>query len=194
MVPFMQEIENQNATLPVAKLMFSQLLGSVYRIANEYGIADDLNSFYDNYKKLNELETLSGIRTFFEELFAHLIELKNKKQSSFVDQLVGQAKSIMAKQFANHSLTVADIARQLSITPNYLSRIFHEKTGVTCVEYLTSIRLEEAKRLLVHSSLKSYEIAEKIGYRNAHYFSVLFKKHTGYAPSEYRKLHGVTSR
>ena len=54
------------------------------------------------------------------------------------------------------------------------------------VDYLTGIRIAAAKELLRRSSVKSYEIALKVGYNNPNYFSALFKKHAGMTPKQYR--------
>jgi two-component system response regulator YesN len=59
-------------------------------------------------------------------------------------------------------------------------------TGQTFVEYVTRIRVEKAMELLKYTNLKTYEIANKTGYRDPHYFSLTFKKNAGVSPTEYR--------
>jgi len=61
---------------------------------------------------------------------------------------------------------------------------------MTFVEYLTRVRIERARELLASQDLRSYEIAEQVGFRDAHYFSLTFKKQTGYSPTEYREMQG----
>lgn len=70
---------------------------------------------------------------------------------------------------------------------SYLSRAFKKKYHVNFSEYLKDIRIGHAKRLLETSSRKTYEIADQIGYDDAHYFSQVFKKKTGMSPLEYRQ-------
>ncbi len=90
----------------------------------------------------------------------------------------------------NYSLDIgiAQIAYKLSLTPNYLSYLFHKHTGTTFVKYLKKIRLLKAKELLMQSDSKVNDVARKVGYYNPQYFSKLFKKECGCYPSEYNKL------
>ena len=121
---------------------------------------------------------------------------ENQKMKSFLDleithgpiakTIINDAKKLIDENYKNPEISVGEIARKLSITPSYLSRIFRNEMGMTCVEYLTSRRINAAKKLLRHSSVKSYEIAGMVGYNNPHYFSTLFKKSTGLSPREYK--------
>ena len=69
----------------------------------------------------------------------------------------------------------------------YKRQIFKEATGRTFTEVLTGVRMERAKQLLRKTSLKNYEIAEKVGFSDPHYFSIAFKKMTGKTPKEYAR-------
>ncbi len=67
------------------------------------------------------------------------------------------------------------------------SSIFKEATGKTFTEVLIDVRIQNAERLLRQTSLKNYEIAEKVGFSDPHYFSQVFKKMTGKTPKEYAR-------
>ena len=69
----------------------------------------------------------------------------------------------------------------------YFSELFKKELGVGFAEYLTRLRIEEAKRLLARGSLRVYEVAQQVGYRNANYFSRLFHKHTGRKATDYER-------
>ncbi|MDG4850740.1 helix-turn-helix domain-containing protein, partial [Peribacillus frigoritolerans] len=84
-------------------------------------------------------------------------------------------------------LTLDEIASSVHLSPYYLIRIFKEKEGLSPIQYLIKIRLEEAKRLLTTSNLSIQEIASNVGYSNPNYFNIVFKKFTGYSPGKYRK-------
>lgn len=80
------------------------------------------------------------------------------------------------------------ISSLYGITPNYLSKIFHQKEGLRFMDHLTLVRISHAKRLLTASPCLSVnEVAEQIGYRGTRHFSKVFQKLTGQTPSEYRK-------
>ncbi|MNN62848.1 HTH-type transcriptional regulator YesS [compost metagenome] len=72
------------------------------------------------------------------------------------------------------------------MTPNYISLIFKKETGETLTDYITRIRINKAKELLLTTDLKVMEISELVGYENPHYFSTVFKKTVGVHPLKYR--------
>lgn len=81
---------------------------------------------------------------------------------------------------------IAQIAEQLNITPNYLSFIFHKKTGSTYMKHLTSVRMLKARELLSNPNAQVQLVAEKVGYFSTRHFTKLFKEYFGYYPSECR--------
>lgn len=81
-------------------------------------------------------------------------------------------------------ITLNSISEQVYLNPAYLSVMFKKKTGRSIIEYLTEVRMEEAKKLLVQTDLKMYQIAERVGYNDAAYFSNSFKKYQSMTPQE----------
>ena len=79
------------------------------------------------------------------------------------------------------------MARKVYISPYYLSHLFREELNITFLEYLTMVRMEEAKKLLKDTSLSIVAIASQVGYEDASYFSKVFKKYVGISPAQYRK-------
>ncbi|WP_151734933.1 helix-turn-helix transcriptional regulator ['Paenibacillus yunnanensis' Narsing Rao et al. 2020] len=86
-----------------------------------------------------------------------------------------------------HELSLSLLAEQFYVSPYYLSRFFKEATGFTFVEYLNSVRIKEAKKLLESSALKVHQIAAKVGFGSVTHFGRVFKEVTGHAPLFYRK-------
>ncbi len=84
------------------------------------------------------------------------------------------------------SLNLSDVAEHVSLSPEYLSRLFKEETGVKFVVYLNNLRLKHALYLLETTNLKVYEVAEQVGYSNLSYFSTVFKKNFGQNPFDYK--------
>ncbi|AFC29185.1 AraC family transcriptional regulator [Paenibacillus mucilaginosus 3016] len=79
------------------------------------------------------------------------------------------------------------LADTFYVSPYYLSRFFKEATGFTFVEYVNSVRIKEAKKLLERSTLKVNLIAKKVGFGSITHFGRVFKAVTGHAPLYYRK-------
>jgi len=81
-------------------------------------------------------------------------------------------------------ITLADLAEQAYISRSYISNIFKKATGETFNHYLTKVRMEKARSLILGGNHLVYEVAEKVGYRNLPYFSTLFRKYIGVNPSD----------
>lgn len=97
------------------------------------------------------------------------------------------ATDYIEKNYADHQLNLNSVCSYLNISPSRFSSIFKTVTGTTFLEKLSGIRMGKAKELLEYTDLKNYEIADKVGFNDPHYFSVAFKKITGKSPTEYAK-------
>lgn len=84
-------------------------------------------------------------------------------------------------------LTVRELAGQFSINPNYFSTLFKQVTGQGFVEYVNTIKIEEACRMLKQYDIRVTQISESLGFENAQYFFKLFRKVKGTTPLTYRK-------
>lgn len=85
-------------------------------------------------------------------------------------------------------LSLPFVAERFFISPYHLARIFKETTGFTFIEYLNSVRIKEAQRLLCESKSKVVDIAEKVGFGSIAHFGRVFKEVTGTSPLHYRKI------
>ena len=91
------------------------------------------------------------------------------------------------RQHYNENISLNMLAEQFYMHPNYLSRLFKEKTGENFVEYLTEVRMQKAQELLRDSEYKIIEICGMVGYDNPRSFSKAFKHFTGMTPRECRE-------
>lgn len=85
------------------------------------------------------------------------------------------------------TVTVADMAAQLAVSERTLRNLYYRYTGESPLQVLQSMRMKEAKHLLVSSSYTVSEISERLGYKSSFYFSRLFKSVHNVSPTEYRK-------
>lgn len=97
------------------------------------------------------------------------------------------------KQFVNRNLSNPDldrkmIANEVHMNPDYMSHLFSTRTGSSLSGYVTDIRMDEAKRLLVSSRLSLSEISERTGFSNTSYFHRQFRKAVGMTPLQYREI------
>ena len=105
-----------------------------------------------------------------------------KGSSDLMERLLGYINNN-----CQQPLQLEDIAKRFYLHPAYLSRMFKEKTGITFKEYLTRSRISKANELLRNRELKVAEIAQMVGYHDLHHFYDLYKRLTGYSPTEYRE-------
>lgn len=114
----------------------------------------------------------------FEQLF--------KSASGSMD-FVARARFHIEKNLLNN-MTLDDIAAEAFVSPCYLSRAFKKSTGSGFSSYITSRKINIARSLLQYSDLKVNTIALELSWQDANYFCRIFKKETGIAPSDYRRL------
>jgi two-component system response regulator YesN len=171
--PSKQEIAPRLAELVV-------LLGRIAKDYNATG-ADD-KDYLSEFLSIEDLGALkvwlkSRIRRISEEISA----IREKRFSS----IIVNAKEYIAGNYCK-DITLEDVSREVSISPNYFSKLFKDETGSNFIDYLTALRIEKAKKLLADRRYANKEICYQIGYSDPNYFSRLFKKVVGVTPTEYR--------
>lgn len=123
------------------------------------------------------------VRAYAQKMFE---ELTNYNSSAGQRQ-ASLAMDYIRNNYMDTELSLNSICSYLNISTSYFSTIFKDITGETFVEALTRTRMEKAKELLENTTLKNYEIAEKVGFSDPHYFGISFKKMTGKTPTEYAR-------
>lgn len=157
-------------------LRTSDLAGSMIYAQKDQLLTDiaEARTFADSMKMLEDYCHQAGE------------ELDNQKNAGGKRQAF-LAMNYMEKNYSDDEMNLNSICTYLCISPSRFSTIFKNATGETFMEALTRIRMQKAKELLENTDLKNYEIAEKVGFSDPHYFSIAFKKATGKTPKEYAK-------
>ena len=101
--------------------------------------------------------------------------------------IVGRAVAYIREHYAEPDLRLGGVSTACGISASRLSARFREELNTTVNEYVTFIRMENAKRLLLSGEYRVYEVAELVGYRNQAYFSTLFREQTGMKPNKYHE-------
>lgn len=174
-------------SLDSARWSFLQLFVALARAANTGGAAaGDLAACNLRYMRLlYDAATLAELRDTMFAAGEELIDLVSQVRNLRHYKLVERAKRHMAEHFAE-SVLLDDVASVVYLSPFYFSHVFKEQTGMTFIEYLTYLRVNEAKRLLRETLLPVGSIAAQVGYNDVNYFSRVFKKEVGQTPSQYR--------
>lgn len=100
--------------------------------------------------------------------------------------LISTIKCYIQEHLSDTDLNRQQIADEIHINPDYMSHLFHKKTGVSLVSYISEQRINTAKKLLATTMLSLQQIAERVGFSNSSYFHRQFKKTVGITPQQYR--------
>ncbi len=99
--------------------------------------------------------------------------------------IIRKALRIMENEYMNN-LSLASVAERVGVHPNYLSSLFSKHEGESFGNILLHLRMSKARDLMDVTSMKVYEIAERVGYRDFRWFSKLFRQVYGVTPMKYR--------
>ena len=91
------------------------------------------------------------------------------------------------QEHLSEEISLSVLAEEFHLNPQYISQLFKSEIGVGFLTYLTNMRLEKAKKLLVSTALSVAEIAEQCGYSDYRVFTKVFKKTEGITPSQFRR-------
>lgn len=133
-----------------------------------------------------EMKDYDELRVWFitkiQEASRNVALKKEKSSNTIISRAMEYIKNHYSKD-----ISLDDVSREVNISPYYFSKLFKDETGENFIEYVTSIRIERAKELLVNSDKSMKEICVEIGYGDANYFSRTFKKNVGVTPTEYKE-------
>ena len=127
-----------------------------------------------------------------EQVLSFALNFRDSKMTGKYGDVILKAKKYIEENYADQNTTLTTVAEAVCLSPNHFSTIFSQECKTTFIEYLTNVRMENAKRLMRETDMKGYDIAYECGFSDPHYFSYIFKKNTGLSPREY-KLSVTTS-
>lgn len=151
----------------------------------------DMKSIFDSdYNIIGVIQGFNNIsegREWFKKICLKVMEAISDIRTNSFNNLVEQAKEYILVHYAEIDLCVQQISDYLHLSTGYFSGLFKRETGTTCLNYIISTRISNAKRLLESTDMMIYQIAEAVGFGEPYYFSFCFKKKTGLSPRQYRK-------
>ena len=148
-------------------------------------ISDVFPESFNPYSVVNT-ETDEAQRRFIKlsyvKAFDYLIAHRDTRSS----QIAREAKKCMDDNYSNSEFNMNDLSKKLLVNQTYLRKMFKDEMGMTITEYLTKVRMDQAKTLILQEQFKLSAVSEMVGYSDAGYFSKCFKHHFGVSPSEYQ--------
>lgn len=150
----------------------------------EQTLAQLFDDFPDCYRSIYRQHTMEQIITWLNVFCDKLSRYFVERKSTHTNHTVNLVKRYISEHICDR-LSLNDIAFRFNITPNYLSQLFKKYNDSGFTEYVTCMKINEAKKMMADGSMKIYEISDKLGFESSFYFSKVFKKYEGISPKEY---------
>ena len=150
-----------------------------------------LDSFFGQdsggIKSIYQMRTTKEILSWMNRLAAGIDDTLAEKRITYKDRIIDSVKEYIRINITRR-LTLNEVSDVFGFTPNYLSQMFAKSGDIGFVEYVTAQKVAAAEKLLeADANIRIYELAERLGFESAFYFSTVFKKVKGCSPSEYRE-------
>ncbi|MDR3598582.1 response regulator [Clostridium sp.] len=171
------------------RIYLMEIMTSILKLVQTYNLDIDeiFGEGFNCYRHLEAFDSIDEVKKWITCKAIKVNDYIKKERINSSMLLIEKAKKYIKENYMDCDISVEKLCSELHVSPTYFSTIFKKETGESFVNYLTTIRLKEAIKLLNTTDDKTYIIAEKVGYPEANYFSYVFKKKFGVSPSKYRK-------
>lgn len=142
---------------------------------------------YDVSNEISKVDTLEDMERLLQYFVSKVILYIQSNKEKKSGQLVEDTKRYIEEHLCESNLSLKVMAKILYVNESYLSRVFKAEAGENITDYILRLRISKAMEYVNETKLKAYEISERIGFNDSHYFSLCFKKYTGKSINEYRK-------
>lgn len=169
----------------IVKQFSIEIIIRAFEILSEMDLPQSTGEKFDVYKSAERFNTIDELFSWvLEILFGILRTVRSRYEqySSGIEKALDYIKVHYCEDISLH-----DVAEKVFLSESYLSRSIKKTTGVTFVDYIVTLRMERAMGLLKKPNVKVSDVALQVGYSDYRYFSNLFKKYTGYSPSDILK-------
>lgn len=160
--------------------LYFDVLEQLTRILPEYSETENF------YSIISEIWSLSGKKAFFIQTLSGIQFLANFANTDNKSKLISVIDQVINQNFTNPQLSLTFISEAVGKTSAYISNFYKQETNRNINDVITRKRIEYAKKLLEETDLKTYHIAEEVGYADCSYFTKIFKKNVGVSPKQYR--------
>lgn len=172
------------------KIMALEMVSHAATVLSKYGknILDVVGE-KSYYEQLSSIETAADMRLFLKNIVNQIMQYTEGLHVKKGTALITNVQKYIHNNLSNPELSLRLIAKELYVNESYLSRVFKQEKQESLIEYITRNRIEKSLQLMDATDMKAYEIAEAVGIKDAHYFSICFKKYLGVTIKEYKSGH-----
>lgn len=141
----------------------------------------------DPITHITRLKNIDDMKKYVTDILETADSALNRMGNDNISPLIRSVLKYVNKNYKDSTINLNMIAANYNASPSYMSTKFKEQVGVNFIKYLNELRVKKAKKLLKDTSLKVYDVSNKVGYDDVRYFSRIFRKYTGYTPTGYQK-------
>lgn len=183
------EMKAAHASIEACFLHMQKVVLTLLNTIQDIAVADPEASLAWQMKLMDvyRFKTLDEVELWLKEIVRSVVAAIEGNRNLLTNLQIHKAVEYIEANYRNDRMSLQDLCRHVLMSTSYFSLVFKQHTGETFIEYLTGVRVRKAKELLRGTTLKFYEIAEQVGYKDPNYFSMLFKKNAGMTPKEYRE-------
>ncbi|MNJ37120.1 HTH-type transcriptional regulator YesS [compost metagenome] len=163
-----------------------RLLVVLINMITDAGFDDEELFGEDPFSKIPPIQTMDDLQSWLDLNCRRVIAFLSERRAGLSQRQMNEAIAYIHDHFSDPELSLAQVCQYVYLSTSYFSALFKQHAGCTFVEYVTRLRIDKAKELLTLTRLKSYDIAAKVGYVDPQYFSVIFKRMTGFTSKAYR--------
>lgn len=186
------DIEMTQLTVQDCHVYVLEILTSIMKVAKEFRL--ELDTIFGSneypFAEITKFNNLNEVKLWITGICIKLMNHISKGRQSSYNQLVDDAKAYISIHYHESDISINKVCKHLHISTGYFSSLFKKEVKMTFVNYVMQLRMDSAKDLLRTSDMKSFEIAEKVGFIDPNYFSFCFRKRFGISPKEYRNNTG----
>ncbi|MBD0379019.1 response regulator transcription factor [Paenibacillus sedimenti] len=183
---FYEQLSNSRLDIQTTKTYVLQLYISMTRLCSE----EQMKAYMGQIVQISQMETMLSSMAFLKKAAQEITNLNFQQNKTKHSAIIQKVIDIVNEQLGNPELSLNWVAHQmLYMNPDYLGKLFKKETGERFSNYVVTVRVTKAMELIKHQDdVKVFELAELFGFGdNPQYFSQVFKKIAGCAPSEYKK-------
>lgn len=184
----LEHIASQRTSIDKMLMYYTEIIFVLIKCINDLG--EDVVTVFGKdvnfYQQITKFETGQEINIWIKNLISWVVEfIKNKKEAK-MSFAMSRAITFIQDNFKDENISVWMVSNYMGLSESHFSALFKKEMGETFTNYITGLRIEEAKKLMRTTNMKIYEICDYIGYNNVEHFSRLFKKVTGNSPNHYK--------
>ena len=169
-----------------------QILATAHRCVSVLSDANALSELFSSNNFITSRLSFDYNERYKKELISLCLNARDmisRSQRHESESICDKALQIINNEYMNEDLSLTDASEKIGVSPNYLSALIKKTKSQNFVSLVTERRMKAASDLLLCTSMKIFEISQKCGYSDQHYFSYCFKRYYGMSPNKYREEH-----